>query len=121
MYQPLADLLRPQTLDEVYGQEHILGKGAVLRRRVFPDAIQLGGVRLFQHFPVFGLYPGLMPPDIPVADNGIQRQPKCQQKQHSRQKYLPMSPPHVLPPRHGTAPEGFSGAVQNFFRLLGKL
>ena len=28
MYQPLADLfLRPQTLDEVYGQEHILGKG----------------------------------------------------------------------------------------------
>ncbi len=32
MYQPLADLLRPQTLDEVYGQEHILGKGAILRR-----------------------------------------------------------------------------------------
>ena len=23
MYQPLADLLRPETLDEVYGQEHI--------------------------------------------------------------------------------------------------
>ena len=34
MYQPLADLLRPTTLDEVYGQEHILGKGAVLRRLV---------------------------------------------------------------------------------------
>ena len=34
MYRPLADLLRPQTLDEVYGQEHILGKGAVLRRLV---------------------------------------------------------------------------------------
>lgn len=34
MYQPLADLLRPQTLDEVYGQEHILGKGAVLYRLV---------------------------------------------------------------------------------------
>lgn len=34
MYQPLADLLRPQTLDEVFGQEHILGKGAVLRRLV---------------------------------------------------------------------------------------
>ena len=32
MYQPLADLLRPRTLDEVYGQEHILAKGAVLRR-----------------------------------------------------------------------------------------
>ena len=34
MYQPLADLLRPQTLDEVYGQEHILGDGAILRRLV---------------------------------------------------------------------------------------
>ena len=34
MYQPLADILRPTTLDEVYGQEHILGKGAVLRRLV---------------------------------------------------------------------------------------
>ena len=34
MYQPLADLLRPDTLDEVYGQEHILGKGAVLRRLI---------------------------------------------------------------------------------------
>ncbi|MBQ9762476.1 MAG: replication-associated recombination protein A [Oscillospiraceae bacterium] len=34
MYQPLADLLRPQNLDEVYGQEHILGKGAVLRRLI---------------------------------------------------------------------------------------
>ena len=34
MYQPLSDLLRPQTLDEVYGQEHILGKGAVLRRLI---------------------------------------------------------------------------------------
>ena len=34
MYQPLADLLRPQTLDEVYGQEHILGEGAVLRRLI---------------------------------------------------------------------------------------
>ena len=34
MYQPLADLLRPQTLDEVYGQEHILGNGAILRRLI---------------------------------------------------------------------------------------
>ncbi len=34
MYQPLADLLRPQNLDEVYGQEHILGEGAVLRRLI---------------------------------------------------------------------------------------
>ena len=34
MYQPLADLLRPTTLDEVYGQEHILGRGAILRRLI---------------------------------------------------------------------------------------
>ncbi len=34
MYQPLADMLRPQTLDEVFGQEHILGDGGILRRLV---------------------------------------------------------------------------------------
>ena len=34
MYQPLADLFRPTTLDDVFGQEHILGKGAVLRRLI---------------------------------------------------------------------------------------
>ena len=34
MYQPLADLLRPTTLDEVYGQDHILGEGAILRRLI---------------------------------------------------------------------------------------
>lgn len=32
MYQPLADILRPKTLDEVYGQEEILGEGKMLRR-----------------------------------------------------------------------------------------
>ena len=73
------------------------GNGFVVRHRTFPDAIQLGDVRLFQHLPVFGLYPGLVPPDIPVADNGVQRQPQCQQKQRGRQKHLPMSPLHVLP------------------------
>lgn len=34
MYQPLADLLRPTSLDEVYGQEHILGEGGILRRLI---------------------------------------------------------------------------------------
>ena len=34
MYQPLADLLRPTSLDDVFGQEHILGRGAVLRRLI---------------------------------------------------------------------------------------
>lgn len=34
MYQPLADILRPQSLDEVYGQDHILSDGAILRRLI---------------------------------------------------------------------------------------
>ena len=32
MNQPLADRIRPQTLDEVLGQRHILGKDGLLRR-----------------------------------------------------------------------------------------
>lgn len=32
MYRPLADEIRPTTLDEVVGQEHILGKNGLLRR-----------------------------------------------------------------------------------------
>jgi len=32
MYRPLADEIRPQTLDEVYGQQHILGPDGLLRR-----------------------------------------------------------------------------------------
>ncbi|MDY3015187.1 MAG: replication-associated recombination protein A [Evtepia sp.] len=32
MYQPLADALRPKTIDEVAGQRHILGEQGVLRR-----------------------------------------------------------------------------------------
>ena len=32
MYQPLADRIRPQTLDEVVGQRHILGPDGLLRR-----------------------------------------------------------------------------------------
>ena len=34
MYTPLADKIRPKTLDEVVGQEHILGKGCILRRMI---------------------------------------------------------------------------------------
>ena len=30
--QPLADEIRPQSLDEVAGQKHLLGPGAMLRR-----------------------------------------------------------------------------------------
>jgi len=31
MYKPLADRLRPETLDNIVGQEHLLGKGRALR------------------------------------------------------------------------------------------
>ena len=34
MYQPLADELRPTTLDEVFGQDEILGEGKMLRRMI---------------------------------------------------------------------------------------
>ena len=34
MYQPLADQIRPDSLDDVVGQQHILGKSGMLRRIV---------------------------------------------------------------------------------------
>lgn len=37
--QPLADRMRPRTLDEVFGQEHLLGKGRLLRRAIEKDAL----------------------------------------------------------------------------------
>ena len=32
--RPLADEIRPQTLDDVAGQKHLLGEGALLRRLI---------------------------------------------------------------------------------------
>ena len=32
--QPLAERLRPKNLDEFIGQEHLVGKGAVLRKMI---------------------------------------------------------------------------------------
>ena len=32
MSEPLAERMRPQTLDEYVGQQHLVGEGAVLRR-----------------------------------------------------------------------------------------
>jgi putative ATPase len=37
---PLADRMRPETLDEFLGQKHILEKGSVLRRAIEEDKIQ---------------------------------------------------------------------------------
>lgn len=32
--QPLAERLRPQTLDDYIGQKHLVGEGAVIRRMI---------------------------------------------------------------------------------------
>ncbi len=37
--EPLAARLRPQTLDEFYGQQHLLGEGKVLRRLIENDQV----------------------------------------------------------------------------------
>ena len=37
---PLADRMRPQTLDEFIGQRHIVGEGCLLRRAIKIDALQ---------------------------------------------------------------------------------
>lgn len=36
---PLAERLRPQNLDEFAGQEHLIGKGKVLRRMIEGDLV----------------------------------------------------------------------------------
>ncbi|MED0676458.1 AAA family ATPase [Aneurinibacillus thermoaerophilus] len=38
-HQPLADRMRPRTLDEFVGQNHILGEGKLLRRAIEADRI----------------------------------------------------------------------------------
>jgi len=37
---PLADRMRPRTLDEFVGQEHIVGEGKLLRRAILTDRLQ---------------------------------------------------------------------------------
>ena len=41
---PLADRLRPRTLDEVVGQDHLLGEGGPIRRMI--EAGRLGSMIL---------------------------------------------------------------------------
>ncbi len=43
--QPLAARMRPQTLDEILGQDHILGPGKLLRRAI--EADRLGSIILY--------------------------------------------------------------------------
>ena len=37
--RPLADILRPKTLDEVIGQEHLVGKEGILRELLATDVL----------------------------------------------------------------------------------
>ena len=37
--EPLAARLRPQTIDEMVGQQHLLGQGKVLRRIIEQDKV----------------------------------------------------------------------------------
>ena len=39
MPQPLAARLRPETIDDIVGQEHLLGEGRVLRRIIEQDMV----------------------------------------------------------------------------------
>lgn len=43
--KPLAARMRPQTLDDIVGQDHILGKGKLLRRAI--EADRLGSIILY--------------------------------------------------------------------------
>ena len=36
---PLAQRMRPQTLDEILGQDHIIGQGKLLRRAIETDKL----------------------------------------------------------------------------------
>ena len=38
-HKPLADRMRPKTLDEYIGQENIIGKGRLLRRAIQSDRL----------------------------------------------------------------------------------
>ena len=38
-YEPLASRMRPRTLEEYVGQEHILGPGRLLRRSIEADRL----------------------------------------------------------------------------------
>ena len=50
MQRPLADEIRPKTLDEVVGQRHLLAPGAVLRRLIDSgDRGQHGVLRALRH------------------------------------------------------------------------
>ena len=48
MAQPLAERMRPKTLDDYIGQKHLVGEGAVLRRMIDAGPYPLlsyGGLR----------------------------------------------------------------------------
>ena len=41
--QPLAERLRPKTLDEYIGQKHLVGPGAILRKMIDASLLLFSG------------------------------------------------------------------------------
>ena len=50
---PLASRLRPATLDEMVGQQHIIGKDKLLYRAIKADKLPIGNIG-FSPFSFFG-------------------------------------------------------------------
>ena len=38
-YEPLAAKMRPETLNDIFGQDHILGQNMLLRRMIEADTL----------------------------------------------------------------------------------
>ena len=55
--RPLADEIRPQTLDQVAGQKHLLGPGALLRRLIEGEHYRLPVVSYQEITPEISVQP----------------------------------------------------------------
>lgn len=58
--RPLADEIRPQTLDDVAGQKHLLGEGALLRRLI-ENGTDANLIFMALPVPARPLWPTLLP------------------------------------------------------------
>ena len=62
---PLAERLRPKTLDELVGQEHLVGKGSLLRGLM--EAGTTGSMILVGTFPLYSVLYLISTPQLPVG------------------------------------------------------
>jgi len=72
--EPLAARLRPKTIDEVVGQQHLLGKGMLLRRMIEQDAVihvyPYGAITVGEKGEVLADLDGMAPNVIGFSDDG---------------------------------------------------